>query len=114
MSGEDFNLENDEAILKINSPQRSLKGPYAVVYKNTEERWAIVAMNWNGEPNLGIRWFWGKSGNPISRSYPTWFIIPSMLRNEILNSLPLDSLFRDNLNRFLMGEISGNQLNKGE
>lgn len=112
MFGENFNLKNDEEILKINSPQGSLEGPYVVVFKSILQRWAIVAMNWDDVPTLGIRWFWGKNGNPISRSYATWLIIPSMLQNAVLNGLPLDFKFRDRLNRFLIGDISGDQLKK--
>jgi len=112
MFGEDFILENDEEILEINSPKSQLEGPFVVVYKSIPERWAIVAFDWDGKPCLGIRWFWDKSGNPISRGYPTWFVIPSMLLNAVLSGLPLDFQFRDRLNRFLAGEISGEQLKK--
>lgn len=113
MFGENFNLKNDEDLLKINSPQGSLEGPYVVVYKSIAQRWAIVAMNWDDAPTLGIRWFWGKNGNPISRSYATWLVIPSMLHHTILNGLPLEFTFRDKVNRFLIGEIDGATLKKG-
>ena len=110
MFGEDFNLENDEEILKIDSPKEHCEGPYIVVYKNIKQRWVIVALDWNKEPNLAIRWFWDSNGNPVSRGYATWFVIPSMLQNAILNGLPLEFQFRDEINRFLSGDISGNQL----
>ena len=112
MPGENFNLENDEEILKINSPKSQLEGPYTVVYKDIIERWAIVAFNWDEVPCLGIRWFWSSKGNPVSTGYPTWFVIPSTLSNSILNGLPLDFQFRNELNRFLAGEINGEQLKK--
>ena len=54
-TGENFQLEDDEKIIQINSPRDSLSGPYAVVFKNIEERWAIVAFDWDGQPRLGIR-----------------------------------------------------------
>jgi hypothetical protein len=114
MFGENFNLESDDEVLKINSPKKSIDGPYVVVFKSVSERWAIIAMNWNDVPSLGIRWFWEKSGNPMSSSYPTWLVIPSMLLNAILNGLPLEFKFRDKLNRFLAGEISGTQLQNDE
>ncbi|HNS29228.1 MAG TPA: hypothetical protein PKL52_01730 [Tenuifilaceae bacterium] len=113
MFGENFNLKNDEEILKINSPQSSLEGPYVVVYKSIAQRWVIVTMNWDDAPTLGIRWFWGKNGNPISRSYATWLVIPSMLHNAVLNGLPLEFAFRDKVNRFLVGEIDGATLKRG-
>lgn len=113
MFGENFNLEKDDEILKINSPKDSLDGPYAVVYKSISQRWAIVAMNWDDEPTLGMRWFLGKNGNPQSHGIATWLVIPSMLQNAVLNGLPLDFQFRYSLNRFLTGEISGDELKKG-
>lgn len=100
MSGENFNLEVDEEILKINSPKTSVGGPYVVVYKNGEEKWAIVALDWNKEPRLGIRWFWG-GGTPFSSAHPIWLIIPPSLSNSILNGLPLDFDFRKTLEKYL-------------
>ena len=92
MGGEDLNMkDNDEEILKINSPKNCLDGPYEVIYKNIEERWAIVSLDWENEPRLGIRWFWGTSGNPISTGHPTWFILPEIFSIDNLGSfLPLE------------------------
>ena len=104
------NFMNDEEILRINSPKDSCGGPFIVVSKNETHRWAIVALEWEGEPTLGIRWFWSQMGTPSSRGNATWFIIPSELHNAILNGIPLDFKFRDKINRFLSGEINGNQL----
>lgn len=110
MSGEYFNLEHDDDILKINSPKKSVGGPYCIVFKSIKERFAIVALDWHKKPRLAIRWFWDRIGNPISRSYPTWFVIPPTLNNALLNGLPLDLKFRYLLNRFLIGEITGEKL----
>lgn len=112
MYGENFDLKNEEEILKINSPHDSVDGPYIVIFKNLSERWAIVALDWDNNPTLGIRWFWGKNGNPSSRSYPTWFVIPSTLLNSVLDGLPLDFKFRNKINRFLNEEIKGYELSK--
>jgi hypothetical protein len=113
MYGEKIDLSKNEEILKIASPQGSVDGPYAVVYKSISQRWAIVALSWDDAPTLGIRWFWGANGNPQSHGVAIWLVIPSMLQNAVLNGLPLDFQFRHNLNRFLAGEISGNELEKG-
>jgi hypothetical protein len=64
LGGETFPLDDDSKILELNSPQSRVRGPYVVVFKELEERWAIVAMDWEGKPRLGIRWFWGNNGNP--------------------------------------------------
>jgi hypothetical protein len=110
MFGEIFDLEIDANILAINSPKSCVDGPYKIVYKHIEERWVIIALDWNGQPRLGIRWFWDKSGNPISRGYPTWFVIPPSMSNTILNGLPLDFVFRSIIVDFLANKISGKDL----
>jgi hypothetical protein len=110
MYGENFKLENDTEILRINSPKSSVGGPYAVVYKDITHRWVIVALDWEESPGLGIRWFWGDSGTPISTGYPIWFIIPSSLIEAILNGLPLAFNFRNDLEDFLSEGISGKEL----
>ena len=110
MFGEDFKLQNDDEILAINSPKSSCCGPYIVVSKSLESRWAIVALDWEGTSTLGIRWFDRSIGIPNSRGRATWFAIPHELHNAVLNGLPLDFQFRDRVNQFLDREISGDQL----
>ncbi|AYV24468.1 hypothetical protein [Vibrio mediterranei] len=107
MSGKEFNLEDDNEILKINSPKVSLEGPFTVVYKNLDERWAIVAINWDGEPRLGMRWFWANGGNPFSSGHPTWLVIPPSLSKGVLSSLPLDHSFATKVDDFLSEKLSG-------
>lgn len=109
--GKNFDLSNDNEILSINSPQNHVRGPYAVVYKeDTEDRWAIVAMHWDKEPVLGIRWFHGEGGNPRSTTYSTWLVVPSSLSRNILSGLSLEQNFRSKLDDFLSGKIDGNGL----
>lgn len=110
MGGESFDLNDDLKILSLNSPKDSLKGPYVVVFKNIPERWAIVAMDWNGEPRLGMRWFWGNGGSPFSSANPIWLVVPPSLTKGVLASLPLDHSFSSKIDKFLSGEITGNQL----
>ncbi|MEX1366416.1 MAG: hypothetical protein AB1Z98_25045 [Nannocystaceae bacterium] len=101
---EDYPL-NDEAseqfILSIQSPKSKVRGPHAVVFTDAREGWAIVALHWANEPRLGIRWFWGTMGNPISTGHRTWFIIPSGLSDAILSGLPLSVRLRRLLDEFL-------------
>ena len=110
MSGEKFNLKDNEKILEINSPKNSVGGPYVVVYKDLVERWVIVAMDWDGEPRLGIRWFWSKGGNPLSSTYPIWLVIPPSLSKSILIGLPLDHKFSGKIDEYLTGKIKGKEL----
>lgn len=110
MSGKDFPLDNDTKILEITSPRDNVGGPYVVVYKDLEERWAIVAMDWDGEPRLGIRWFWGNGGNPLSSGHPIWLVVPTSLSRNMLSGLPLNHKFSGKLDDFLTGKIHGTEL----
>ena len=109
-TGIEFKLDEDDTILQINSPKNVLTGPYVVVYKHLKERWAIVAFDWENEPRLGIRWFWGNGGNPFSSGHGTWLVIPPSLSKSILSGLPLDHNFNTKLDDFLSGKITGDQL----
>jgi hypothetical protein len=112
-AGENFPLHDDAMILKIDSPMDSVWGPYTVVFKDVEQRWAVVALGWgeDKDPSLGIRWFWDNGGNPVSRGYAIWFVIPESLNESILSGLPLDPNFRGRLEEFLRGKLSGERLN---
>jgi hypothetical protein len=106
-AGEDFDLTQDENILAINSPKELVGGPYKVVYKDIDDRWAIVALKWEGKPRLGIRWFWSVMGNPVSNMHSTWLIIPEPLNNAILGCV---AQLQTKFNQFLREEISGEEL----
>lgn len=110
MAGKNLDLTDDTAVLAIQSPRANVGGPYKVVYVHLDERFAIVALDWDEKPSLGIRWFWGSKGNPCSTGYPTWFIYPSELVLSLLNGLPLEFSERRKLDRYLAGEIRGNEL----
>ncbi len=107
-AGADFKLYDNTAIVKINAPKDVVDGPYKVIYKDMDERWAIVALDWDGEPCLGIRWFWDSIGHPQSTGHPTWFIIPDQLARGVLASLPLSTEFAHDVNQFLLGILKGN------
>lgn len=104
--------EFEKLILGINSPKKQIKGPYLIVHKNFAKKWAIVAIDWEGIPHLGIRWFHGKKGVPISSSHPIWFIIPDELNSSILNGLNLEKRILLLINQFLSGSLSGKKLTK--
>lgn len=110
-AGENFNLQNKESILQINSPKRYVSGPYVVVHVETGKRWAIVAMDWREEPCLAIRWFHGTGGQPFSRQ-STWLVIPNQLNKAILDSLSINPTYRKHLDNFLLGVETGKQLEK--
>jgi len=109
-TGEDFDITDDSNILKIDSPAAHLLGPYTVVFKNIDERWAIVTLEWDGNPRLGIRWFFGNGGNPFSSGNGTWLVIPPSLSKNILAGLPIDHAIAGRLDDFLCRKIKWDQL----
>lgn len=90
--------------------------------------YSIAIINNKGLKSLGIRWnithrerndptkgsgLKKYLGEPSSRGYPTWFIIPPNLVNSILNGLQLSSDDRKKLTDSSVGEIQGDaSLNK--
>lgn len=102
-----------ESILKINSPfERTKEGPIELVYRNENEAWAIVSLCWDGKPTLGIRWFWGNYGIPVSYNNPQWFIIPDELHLAILNQLPISIKKRQSVIQFLCQDKCDNSKSK--
>ena len=97
--GDALDMSDDDAILEIKSPQDFVGGPHCVICRNIEERWAIVALDWETHPRLGIRWFHGTSGNPQSRGHPTWFVVPQKLNQAILAALPIDAEVMQEVNQ---------------
>ena len=105
-AGKDFNLEEDEEILSIDSPRQNVLGPWFVIYKDVSDRWAIVILHYDSKPRLGIRWFYGNTGTPAVRGFATWFIIPELMLESILGNLPIDGQLRQKVNDILSGKIS--------
>ena len=110
-------MRND-TILSVKGPQEGVSGPYMVIHKDDKELWAIVALDWYNTPSLGIRWFsppsedQSKGGYPSARGSAMWFILPGPLHRAILAGLPLDAPTHNHVMRFLMGCISGDELQK--
>lgn len=108
-TGKDFDLNNLEEIKKINSPKKSIK-IFKVVYVDKEERWAVVAANWNKEPRLCMRWFWDTAGFPQSRGYGAWMVITPKLAEAILDKFLMNPKDKDKINQFIAGKIKGTEL----
>jgi hypothetical protein len=73
----------------VDSPKASWKLTQ-VIYNSSPGLggWSAAEGEWEGDPCLGVRWNGDKSeavgvGNPQSRGYPTWFIIPEGLEDAI-------------------------------
>lgn len=99
----------EKQILSVRSPKNEVEGPYLVVHNGSN--WAMVVYTFQDTPSLGIRWFHYGNGMPTARGgVPVWFRIPEELNTCILNGLPLSSGKRFNIDRFLSGEIYGEEL----
>lgn len=56
--------------------------------------WALALGRWDGVPCLATRWNGDEEndeskGNPISRGYPTWFILPDEMAEAMKALIPL-------------------------
>lgn len=108
-AGIHFNINSNADILAIDSPRNRVSGPWCVLARGGK-RWIMVALDWDHQPSVGIRWFHGNSGTPISSSYATWFIIPEELQKSILETIKLSSDNFSMVQDYLSGRISGQQL----
>ena len=65
----------------VTSPQDRLSS-VDVIYNGGEGSYAVANIVWDGHETVGIRWNGGGDGpfpgegNPQSRGYPTWFVLP--------------------------------------
>lgn len=112
----------DEILLSIQAPAASVRGPHVVVYKNTTNRFAIVAAGWaddeddaHGSPGLAIRWFYGPAGYPAAFGNPVWFVIPRLLSESIMDGLydlgEVSKARRNALKIYFRGAMTGQELN---
>ena len=95
---------DNEKILSVCSPKNMVGGPYEVVYKT--DYWAIVTLDYEGKPRLGIRWFIGEIGTPSARGNATWFVLPEELYNSILVGLPLTPAQHERICKFLVNKTN--------
>ena len=78
---------------KVTSPQDRWR-LNRVVYPGAEGGWSAAEGWWNDSGVLALRWNGDDDtpmGNPQSRGYPTWFIVPDELEGavrEAISSLP--------------------------
>ena len=109
-------------MLRARSPKRKVGGPYIIVYKVWDEEegygWSICALDYDGDPRLGIRW-WGlpePNGNlpgfPGPKHQPKWLILPEEISEGVLTSLPIHPKVLHAIRRFLAGAADGADLEK--
>jgi len=59
----------------------------SVIHNTGQGGWSAAEGEWDGSPCLAVRWNGSDTdegvGNPQSRGYPTWFVIPDELQSVV-------------------------------
>lgn len=76
----------------VTSPQHSWKLKKVLFDSAQMSRqggWSVAEGEWEGKPCIGVRWNGDASsnGNPTSRGYATWFILPDGLVEAVLKEV---------------------------
>jgi hypothetical protein len=63
-----------------------------VIYDGGEGSYAVANIVWDGHETVGIRWNGGcegpfSEGNPHSRGFPTWFVLPDEIAEIVKQSV---------------------------
>lgn len=97
-----FSLDEDgwievtkENCEKINFPRHKLNKIKDILEVNSHERYALAFVLWENKHRLATRWFWSKIGDPNSRGYPTWHILPDSYSKLILDDLKNKNIITD-------------------
>ena len=60
-----------------------------IIHDGGENSWSLARMKWDSTPTIAMRWNGGSAngkhsiGNPHSRGYPTWFVLPEEIGSAI-------------------------------
>jgi hypothetical protein len=79
------------------SPKGSIKD-IEIIYDGGENSWSLAKMKWDNWPVIGMRWNGGSGngqpsiGNPQSRGYATWFVVPDEVGEAIEKMIHLARL----------------------
>ena len=59
-------------------PRNRIKGEIKILYD--DKVFSVSSLIWDNESRIGIRWNGNRTiGYPVSRSKPTWFILPKQV-----------------------------------
>ena len=71
----------------VTSPKTKVSN-VEVIRDGGEWGWSVVKLHWENEPALGIRWNGSYDGQPKglpqSHGFPTWFVLPAELHDNVL------------------------------
>lgn len=76
---------------KVISPQKRLYD-VQVVFDGGDASWSVAKIKWDGKDAVGLRWNgsnhgkgpFPNNGNPQSRGYPTWIVLPDGIDQLVL------------------------------
>ena len=77
----------EENAMRMEFPRQKIGAVKKIVHVDEVERWALSLLLWDNKHRLATRWFWSRIGDPNSRGYPTWHILPDELAKPILTDL---------------------------
>lgn len=99
-------------LLEVKSPIEKVEGPYKVIVIYPNDYWGIAALKFDGKQCFGIRWFDTSLGTPNSFGKKTWFILPDVVANGIIDTFSFNAQTKLKLRKFLANEdeIDGSDL----
>lgn len=99
-------------LLEVKSPIEKVEGPYKVIVIYPNDYWGIAALKFDGKQCFGIRWFDTSLGTPNSFAKKTWFILPDVVANGIIDTFSFNAQTKLKLRKFLANEdeIDGSDL----
>ncbi|MEI8294986.1 MAG: hypothetical protein WCG04_00480 [Alphaproteobacteria bacterium] len=92
-----MNYVNPNAVL---TPKGKIKNLH-VLHDGGEHSWSLARMTWDNAEVLAMRWNGGMvngkktSGNPVSRGYPTWFVVPDEVGQALLQMVKTVKGFKE-------------------
>ena len=92
---------NIAQLLDVKSPIEKIDGPYKVIIIYPNDCWGIAALKFDGKQCFGIRWFDTTLGTPNSFGKKTWFILPDMVANGIIDTFSFNAQTKLKLRKFL-------------
>ncbi len=72
---------------QVISPKHHVGSVKKILCIDEDDRWALAVISWDGHDRLATRWFWSRIGDPNSRGYPTWHVLPDEFAKPLLTDL---------------------------
>ena len=90
-AGENFELTTENLRKELSCGKFKTDKIIYVGPELDDERFAIIALTWDGKPRLAIRWFYNKLGFPYNNEdgngNASWFIVPPSMNEAIISDI---------------------------